>query len=135
MRTSGYSEDVQVRDLEQVLSPGKKIANIALGANMISHGRGFALTLTLLAGSVTFIALAATPQSKDPVVPVIKEPGHHIRFDKGRVRVYDVRVPTGKWTEFHEHSWDNFFVWVLNCARQTPTTTSSPRAPTRGRLG
>jgi hypothetical protein len=87
--------------------------NIILGANMISHRRGFALTLIVLAGAFTVIALPATAQSKDPVLPVSKEPSHHIRFDNGRVRVYDVRVPTGKWTEFHEHSWDNFFVFII----------------------
>jgi hypothetical protein len=52
-------------------------------------------------------------QSKDPVVPVSNEPSHHIRFDNGRVRVHDVQVPLGKWTEFHEHSWDNFFVFMI----------------------
>jgi hypothetical protein len=60
-----------------------------------------------------FITLPAIPASKDPVLPVSKEPSHHIRFDNGRVRVYDVQVPAGKWTEFHEHSWDNFFVFII----------------------
>lgn len=60
-----------------------------------------------------FIAFPAIPGSKDPVLPVSKEPSHHIRFDNGSVRVYDVRVPTRKWTEFHEHSWDNFFVFII----------------------
>jgi hypothetical protein len=63
-----------------------------------------------------FIALPASAETKDPAVPVSKEPSHHIRFDNGRVRVYDVRVPAGKWTGFHEHTWDNFFVFI------TPTT-------------
>lgn len=48
------------------------------------------LTLTLFAA---FIALPAIPASKDTVLPVSKEPSHHIRFDNGRVRVYDVQVP------------------------------------------
>jgi hypothetical protein len=46
-------------------------------------------------------------------LPVSKEPSHHIRFDNGRVRVYDVQVPKGKWTEFHQHTWDNFFVFIV----------------------
>ena len=74
----------------------------------------FRQTATLaIALFAAFIALPAIPESKDPVLPVSKEPSHHIRFDNGRVRVYDVRVPTRKWTEFHEHSWDNFFVFII----------------------
>jgi hypothetical protein len=80
---------------------------------MTSHRSGFALTPTLLAGAFIFFALPASPESNDPALPVSKEPSHHIRFDNGRIRVYDVRVPTGKWTEFHEHSWDNFFVFII----------------------
>jgi|ERR1700733_2651271 len=67
------------------------------------------LTLVLLA---VFIGLHAIPASNDSVLPVSKEPSHHIRFDNGRVRVYDVQVPKGKWTEFHEHTWDNFYVFI-----------------------
>jgi hypothetical protein len=50
------------------------------------------LTLAFLAVS---IASPAIPASKDPVLPVSKEPSHHIRFDNGRVRVYDVHFPKG----------------------------------------
>ena len=67
-------------------------------------------TLALLA---VCIASPAIPASKDPVLPVSKEPSHHIRFDNGRVRVYDVQVPKGMWTQFHEHTWDNFFVFIV----------------------
>jgi hypothetical protein len=78
---------------------------------MISPSRHASnLTLVFL---TAFITLPAIPASNDPVLPVSKEPSHHIRFDNGRVRVYDVQVPTGKWTEFHEHSWDNFFVFIV----------------------
>jgi hypothetical protein len=41
-----------------------------------------------------------------------REPSHHVRFDNAKVRVYDVQVPKGKWTQFHEHKWDNFFVFI-----------------------
>jgi hypothetical protein len=60
----------------------------------------------------TFAVLPATGQSKDAALPVSMEPSHHVRFDNGRVRVYDVRVPKGKWTQFHEHTQDNFFVFI-----------------------
>jgi hypothetical protein len=64
-------------------------------------------------GLAAALALPVFGQSKDPVVPVSREPSHHVRFDNGRVRVYDVRVPKGQWTQFHEHSWDNFFVFIV----------------------
>jgi hypothetical protein len=71
------------------------------------------LKLKLLTGLFTCVALSALAQQKDSVVPVSREPSHHIRFDNGRVRVYDVRLPPGNWTLFHEHSWDNFFVFIV----------------------
>jgi hypothetical protein len=83
---------------------------------MASKFRTYVLTLPLLAGAMTLVALPDIARSKEPVLPVSKEPSHHIRFDNGKVRVYDVRVPAGYWTEFHEHTWDNFFVFI------TPTT-------------
>jgi hypothetical protein len=70
-----------------------------------------ALTLASFA-ALAFIALPTLAQSKDPVVPVSMEPDHHIRFDNGKVRVYDVHVHNGKWSQFHEHAWDNFFVFI-----------------------
>jgi hypothetical protein len=64
-------------------------------------------------GLAVVLVLPSFAQSKDPALPVSKEPSHHIRFDNGRVRVYDVQVPKGQWTEFHEHTWDNFFVFMV----------------------
>lgn len=64
-------------------------------------------------GLAVVLVLPSFAQSKDPALPVGKEPSHHIRFDNGRVRVYDVQVPKGQWTEFHEHTWDNFFVFMV----------------------
>jgi hypothetical protein len=64
-------------------------------------------------GLAAVLALRVFGQSKDPVVAVSLEPSHHVRFDNGRVRVYDVQVPTEKWTLFHEHTCDNFFVFIV----------------------
>jgi hypothetical protein len=75
--------------------------------------RGITLTLALLAVVFTYIAFPDIARSKDPALPVSNEPSHHIRFDNGKVRVYDVRVPAGYWTEFHEHTQDNFFVFII----------------------
>lgn len=74
--------------------------------------RTFALTLSLLGGAFALAALSALADSKNPVVPVSVEPNHHVRFDNGRVRVYEVQLPKGKWTGFHEHTADNFFVFI-----------------------
>ena len=74
-----------------------------------------ALTLAILV-AFTFADLPAIGQSKDSALTVSMEPSHHVRFDNGKVRVYDVQVPKGKWTQFHEHTWDNFFVFI------SPTT-------------
>jgi hypothetical protein len=72
-----------------------------------------ALTLTHASfAAFAFIALPTLAQSKDSVVPVSMEPDHHIRFDNGKVRVYDVHLRKGKWSQFHEHTWDNFFVFI-----------------------
>jgi hypothetical protein len=72
-----------------------------------------ALTLALASfAACALIALPTLAQSKDPVVPVSMEPDHHIRFDNGKVRVYDVHLHRGKWSQFHEHAWDNFFVFI-----------------------
>jgi hypothetical protein len=69
------------------------------------------LTLSGIGLSVV-LAMSVFAQSKDAAVPVSQEPSHHIRFDNGRVRVYDVHVPRGAWTQFHEHAADNFFVFM-----------------------
>jgi len=71
------------------------------------------LRRVLIAAVFACIASQELAQSKDPALPVSMEPNHHIRFDNGRVRVYDVQVPKGTWTKFHEHTWDNFFVFII----------------------
>lgn len=58
-------------------------------------------------------ALRAYGQAQDVVVAVSAESNHRIRFDNGRVRMYEVELPKGKATAFHEHVADSFAV-VLN---------------------
>jgi len=41
------------------------------------------------------------------VVPVAAEPSHKIRFDNGRIRVYEVLLSAGEQTLFHQHSADS----------------------------
>lgn len=46
----------------------------------------------------------------DRVVPIEAEPSHKIRFDNGRVRVYEVVLAGGQSTLMHEHRADSFAV-------------------------
>jgi hypothetical protein len=70
------------------------------------------IKIVLLAGALALTTLQSVSQPKHAVVPVSMELNHHVRFDNGRVRVYDVKLSNGKWTEFHEHAADNFFVFI-----------------------
>jgi hypothetical protein len=51
--------------------------------------------------------LAQTPEQ---VVPITAEPEHKIRFDNGKVRMYEVRLAKGQATLMHEHLADSFSV-------------------------
>jgi hypothetical protein len=51
--------------------------------------------------------LAKTPQQ---AVPITAEPEHKIRFDNGKVRMYEVRLAKGQATLMHEHRADSFSV-------------------------
>ena len=64
-----------------------------------------------------FISLPAAAQSPDNVVPVSAEANHRIRFDNGTVRMYEVELPKGKSTAFHEHTLDNFAVQLVATTR------------------
>jgi hypothetical protein len=75
--------------------------------------RTIALALTILSLLVVPLAFA---QSDDIVVPVYKESNHHIRFDNGNVRVYEVQLKKGESTAFHEHGADNFAIHISTTA-------------------
>lgn len=53
-------------------------------------------------------------QTSVGVIPVTSEPSHKIRFDNGKVRVYEVILPKGKGTLPHQHRADNFAVILSN---------------------
>ena len=58
----------------------------------------------LMLGLLNWRVIGQTP------VPVSQEPDHHLKFENGYIRVYDVVVPPGASTLFHLHSLDYFFV-------------------------
>ncbi len=49
-------------------------------------------------------------QTSEQAVPITAEPEHKIRFDNGRVRMYEVRLAKGQATLMHEHLADSFSV-------------------------
>jgi len=57
------------------------------------------------------LSVAQTP---DGVVAITAEPEHKIRFDNGRVRIYEGILPKGKSTLMHEHRADSFAVILRN---------------------
>lgn len=50
----------------------------------------------------------AHPPTDDPRALI--EPDHHWLLENQYVRVYDVRVPAGRTTQFHKHGYDTVFV-------------------------
>ena len=54
---------------------------------------------------------SSVAQPPDGVVPITSEPYHKIRFDNGRVRMYEVVLPKGRATRMHEHRADSFTVF------------------------
>lgn len=84
----------------------------------------FAGSIVLAISICTLVAEPANGQSQDKVVPVTAEANHRIRFDNGKVRMYEVELQQGKATAFHEHVSDSFAV-ILN-------TTSRANDPKDG---
>jgi hypothetical protein len=68
-------------------------------------------------------------QRPDGVVPITAEPDHKIRFDNGKVRMYEVILPSGAVTLAHEHSADNFTIFF-----RTAEITLEPLPGTPGVL-
>jgi hypothetical protein len=79
----------------------------------------------------TFVAalalLPVTVLSQDNVLHVSAEANHRIRFDNGKVRMYEIELIKGKTTAFHEHTADNFAV-VLNTTSRITEPKDGQRA-------
>lgn len=54
--------------------------------------------------------ISGIAQTLDGVIAITAEPNHKIRFDNGRVRMYELVLPKGKATLVHEHRADSFTV-------------------------
>jgi hypothetical protein len=76
----------------------------------------------LVCGCLGFLAsMPGVAQPPEGVVPITAEPEHKVRFDNGRVRMFEVVLPKGKASLFHEHTADAFFVFF-----RTAEITSEP---------
>src|SRR4051794_36295224 len=71
----------------------------------------------VVVGICTFITSPANAQVTDSVVPVSAESNHRIRFDNGKVRMYEVQLSKGAVTAFHEHTKDSFSVIMATTTR------------------
>jgi hypothetical protein len=81
----------------------------SLGARMHCLSAVFCALATLCAS----FGLAQTPEQ---AVPITAEPDHKIRFDNGKVRIYEVRLAKGQATLMHEHLADSFSVMFRDTA-------------------
>jgi hypothetical protein len=68
-----------------------------------------AVAFSMLVGVI--VPNTSTAQTPEGVVPVTGEPYHKIRFDNGRVRMYEISAPKGAATLMHEHRADSFNVF------------------------
>jgi len=71
--------------------------------------------LILMAAALLLLAGCTTPdagklEGGQSVVAVDAEPNHKIRFDNGKVRMYEVTLEKGQATLMHEHRADSFSV-------------------------
>jgi hypothetical protein len=90
--------------------------------NTTRASRAHRLVAILVSCSLGLLASATSvAQTPDGVVPITSEPDHKIRFDNGRVRIYEVVLPKGKATLMHEHRADSFTVFF-----RTAEVTNEP---------
>jgi hypothetical protein len=71
--------------------------------------------LILIAAAILLLPGCTTPGAGQPeavqkVVAIDAEPNHKIRFDNGKVRMYEVTLASGQATLMHEHRADSFSV-------------------------
>ncbi|MFM9434300.1 hypothetical protein ACFDR9_001355 [Janthinobacterium sp. CG_23.3] len=71
-----------------------------------------AVLLTCLLGA--FSSVASSAQAPGESVSMELEPNHKVKFDNGKVRMYEVNLPNGNATLMHEHREDNFLVVFKN---------------------
>src|SRR5262245_42607606 len=94
------------------------------GLNMLyaaQANRAHPLVATLVSTCLGILASSSGFAQPAGVVAITAEPDHKIRFDNGRVRMYEVVLPKGKATLMHEHRADSFTVFF-----RTAEVTNEP---------
>ncbi|MDH5220212.1 MAG: hypothetical protein OEW94_03165 [Betaproteobacteria bacterium] len=69
-----------------------------------------AARLTALHCVAIALSTASYAQPAGEVVPITSEPEHRIRFDNGRVRMYEVKLAKGQTTLWHERRADSYSI-------------------------
>jgi len=70
---------------------------------------------------------AGKPEAAQKVVAIDAEPNHKIRFDNGKVRMYEVTLASGQATLMHEHRADSFSVVFGNTEATNEPLGGKPR--------
>jgi hypothetical protein len=73
--------------------------------------------MLMLIGAFLLFPSPTSAQSQDNTVSVSDEANHKVRFDNGKVRIYEVQLFKGKSTAIHEHTADNFAVILTTTTR------------------
>ena len=88
----------------------------------LQSNRAYLLEKVFLCCCLLVLApMSGIAQTPEGVVPITSEPDHKIRFDNGKVRMYEVVLPKGKATLWHEHRADSFTVFF-----RTADVTNEP---------
>lgn len=74
--------------------------------------RAFRRLMTAAICISAFLPVALHAQAPTKMIPVSAEPHHHLRLENKKVRIYEVVLPKGESTLWHEHSEDNFAVFI-----------------------
>jgi len=82
--------------------------------------------LFLLPGCTT--PAGGPPEATQSVVAIDAEPNHRIRFDNGKVRMYEVVLAKGQSTLMHEHRADSFSVIFGNAEITNEPRGGKPRS-------
>ena len=75
----------------------------------------------------TFVSVTLHAQAPTKIIPVSAEPHHHLRLENKKVRIYEVVLPNGESTLWHEHSEDSFAVFI----NKSSVIVQSPGMPPR----
>jgi hypothetical protein len=83
-------------------------------AKRLRHAASLVAIFLILSGVIIYDSSPLEAQTPKNIIPITSEPDHKIRFDNGKVRIYEVFLPKRKATLWHEHRADNFSVLLCD---------------------